>query len=61
MEVLRYKDVVAKTGYCRSSIEKKVKRGEFPAPFSLGARAVGWDKDDVDKWLEDKKSSSTVN
>lgn len=58
MQVLRVKDVVEKTGYCRASIYQKMNKGEFPPCFKMGPRAVGWDKDDVDRWLEERKNKT---
>ena len=34
--------VEARTGLSRSTIYARVKVGTFPAPVSLGPRAVGW-------------------
>jgi prophage regulatory protein len=33
-------------------LDEAVKRGDFPAPVKLGARAVGWRRADVDTWME---------
>ena len=40
--VLRLPTVKARTGLSRSTIYLRVSRGAFPAPVSLGGRAVGW-------------------
>ena len=49
--ILRRKQVEARTGLARSTIYDRVKLGTFPAPVSLGARAVGWVESEVDEWL----------
>lgn len=49
---LRLENVKAKVGYGRSAIYEKVKAGEFPKPYPLGARAVGWLADDIEEWIE---------
>lgn len=49
---LRLKQVKAVTGMSRSWIYDAVRRGEFPAPISLGARAVAWDSSAVASWQE---------
>lgn len=47
---LRLKQVKAVTGMSRSWIYDAIRRGEFPAPISLGARAVAWDSVAVAGW-----------
>jgi prophage regulatory protein len=56
--IIRLPNVKARTGLSRSSIYAAVNRGEFPAPVSLGARAVGWLSSDIDAWIEAKISAS---
>jgi prophage regulatory protein len=53
-QILRLKQVIARTGLSRSSIYSFTKSGSFPAHVSLGARAVGWDSQAVDKWIQDR-------
>lgn len=50
--ILRLKKVIEKTGLARSTIYKKIALGEFPPQISLGGKAVGWLKSDVDRWIE---------
>lgn len=40
--ILRRKQVETRTGLSRSTIYERIKTGTFPAPVSIGARAVGW-------------------
>jgi prophage regulatory protein len=47
---LRFPDVKARTGLSRTTIHRLIKRGDFPAPKSLGARAVGWKVSAVKSW-----------
>lgn len=52
--ILRGKEVFgpgSRTGLSKSSIYAMVRRGEFPAPVSLGTRAVGWSSHLVDAWV----------
>lgn len=49
--ILRLPAVKARTGLSRSSIYVRVSKGSFPAPVSLGGRAVGWVEAEVDDWL----------
>ena len=52
--ILRRKQVEARTGLSRSTIYARIKAGTFPAPVSLGPRAVGWIESDVHRWLSDR-------
>jgi prophage regulatory protein len=49
--IIRRSQVEARTGLGRSTIYQRVKSGSFPAPISLGAKAVGWVESEVDAWL----------
>ena len=49
--VLRLPAVKARTGLSRSTIYMRVAHGGFPAPVSLGGRAVGWIEAEVNAWL----------
>lgn len=49
--VLRLPRVKNATGLSRSTIYSYVKKGAFPAPVRLGARAVGWLESDVEAWI----------
>ena len=49
--IVRIAGVMARTGLPRSSLYAQVKRGDFPRPIKLGARAVGWRVEDVDAWI----------
>ena len=52
--ILRRKQVEARTGPSRTTIYARIKAGTFPAPVSLGPRAVGWIEGDVHRWLSDR-------
>ena len=49
--MLRFPTVKARTGLSRSTIYLRISRGTFPAPVSLGGRAVGWIEAKVNAWL----------
>ena len=55
---LRLPDVKRQVGLGRSAIYEKVKRGEFPAPVSLGARAVAWLSDEIAAWMDARVDAS---
>jgi prophage regulatory protein len=48
---LRIPEVERLTGLSRSTIYLMMSKGEFPLPYSLGDRAVGWDAAEVGSWL----------
>lgn len=55
--ILRLKDLIVQTGLSRSAIydrmdEKSPRYAkDFPKSFSLGGRAVGWNRSEIDAWL----------
>lgn len=52
---LRLKQVKAITGMSRSWIYEAIRRGEFPPPISLGARAVAWVESDIVAWQSSRR------
>lgn len=56
--ILRLPAVKERTGLSRSTIYLRIAKGEFPAPVSLGGRAVGWVEEDVDNWVIQKIEAS---
>lgn len=56
--ILRLTAVKSRTGLSRSSIYNKLNPKSayhdpsFPSPISLGARAVGWDEQSVQNWID---------
>ena len=55
---LRLKQVKAATGMSRSWIYEAIRRGQFPAPISLGVRSVAWDSFLVANWQEFRMQQS---
>jgi prophage regulatory protein len=49
--ILRMAEVMARTGLARSTIYKHIALGNFPKPFVLGTRAVGWRSTDIDTYI----------
>ena len=56
--IIRLPVVLERTGLSRSTIYLMISKGQFPAPVSLGERAVGWVEADINDWLEKKISDS---
>ena len=46
--ILRAKTVTARMGWSRTTLWRRVRAGEFPAPVQTGPNAVGWFDDEVD-------------
>ncbi len=57
-KILRLPDVKKRTGLSRSTIYLRIANGDFPAPISLGGRAVGWTEADIENWLAEKIEAS---
>ncbi len=47
-------------GYGRTAIYQKIKSGEFPKPYALGARAVAWLSEDIDAWIDSRITAAGV-
>ena len=55
--ILRKPDVLAAIGMRPTWLHEAVKRGKFPRPVRLGARAVGWRKSEVEAWLNSREAA----
>lgn len=53
-QLIRLPQVRERVGLSRSEIYRRVALKEFPAPVSLGARAVAWDAAAVDQWIKQR-------
>lgn len=49
--IMRLAEVMADTGYKRSSIYLFMSRGDFPKCRRIGPRAVGWDSLEIAAWI----------
>ena len=58
---LRIAEVKHQVGLGRSSIYRKIKCGEFPAPVPLGARAVAWLSDEITAWINGRVATSRTS
>ncbi len=57
---LRLPEVKQQVGIGRTAIYQRIKSGEFPAPISLGPRAVGWTSDSIENWIESRIRAAGV-
>jgi prophage regulatory protein len=53
-KLLRLSEVRNRVPYSRATIYRLISSGEFPRPYSLGARAVAWRETEISAWIEDK-------
>ena len=58
IEILRLPAVTSRTGLSKSTIYKRISEGSFPAPISLGDRAVGWIDSAVEAWVQERIDDS---
>ena len=55
--IMRIPEVVEVTGLSKTTIWRRVKSGDFPAPVRLGSlatRSVGWREGEVETWLDSR-------
>jgi prophage regulatory protein len=50
--VIRVPQVLDKAGVGRTKLYEMIEQGEFPRPFRLGLRAIGWLERDVERWIQ---------
>lgn len=58
---LRLPELINRTSLSRSTIYEYIAIGMFPAPITLGKRAVGWLESEVIAWIEQRIASSRHN
>ncbi len=60
--ILRRKQVEARTGLSRSTIYARMAEGSFPRPIELGGgRAVGWIESEINEWVRSRIDQSRKN
>ena len=50
--LLRTKAVMVRMGWSRTTLWRRVRAGEFPAPVSTGPNSVAWFSDEIDEAQE---------
>ncbi|ECC6921878.1 AlpA family transcriptional regulator [Salmonella enterica] len=53
-QLLRLKQVEAKTGIKRSQIYMYMKSGNFPPSIKIGPASVAWLESEIDEWIDQK-------
>lgn len=59
--LIRSPEVQARTGLAKSTLHNLARRGGFPRPVKLGARAVAWRESDVDAWIAGLQQAGVGN
>lgn len=57
-KILRRPAVLDRTGLSNTAMKYRIAKKTFPAPVSLGLRAVGWIEADVDRWITERPEVS---
>ena len=52
--ILRLGEVLRRTGLSRSTLYNRIAKNEFPHQVSLGGRAIGWIKGEVEDWINER-------
>lgn len=50
--ILRINSVLERTGLTRSTLYRKMERGEFPKQVKIAQRCAGWRESAVKEWLK---------
>lgn len=56
--LIRRSEVLQRCGISNSTLHRRLKAGEFPAPIKLGPRAVAWVEEEVDAWIAQRIEAS---
>lgn len=54
IRLLRTPAVEQMTGFSRTEIYNRVKRGTFPKPIKLGRRSLAWPASQIEDWIKDR-------
>jgi prophage regulatory protein len=61
-EIIRLPAVIKAVGLGRSSVYLLIKNDpDFPRPFKLGARAVGFSAQEIEHWITQRPRSGSRN
>lgn len=56
--IMRTPEVVKITGLSKTTIWRRVRSGDFPAPIRLGGlatRSVGWREGEIENWIDTRE------
>lgn len=49
--LIRFPEVLKRSGLCRSAIYNRLAAGTFPQPIKLDVRAIAWVDTEIDEWV----------
>ena len=52
--MLRFREVIERTGLSRTTIWRRVRAKTFPAPIQLGPNSIGWPESVIIEWVESR-------
>lgn len=52
MRMIRLKEVEGRTGLKRSTIYRRIQRGQFPKHIKMGTRTSRWVDTEITSWIE---------
>ena len=55
VRMLRRRQVEQRTGLARSTIYNYINKGEFPKPYRLGMKTVGWLESEINAWIDGRR------
>ena len=58
--MIRRKDVERKTGLSRTTIYRLMSINKFPRCVRIGIRAVAWDEQEIDGWMQAQKDQVSM-
>ena len=64
LKIIKLPKVIEMTTFCRTTIYRLIKKGEFPKQIKLAERSSGWLENEVLDYLDDKinsRNSKAVN
>ncbi|MGA8090645.1 MAG: AlpA family transcriptional regulator [Terracidiphilus sp.] len=56
---LRLSEVRSRVPYSRATIYRLIAAGQFPRPYSLGARAVAWLESEIHTWIDSRVAANS--
>jgi prophage regulatory protein len=61
MHILRLPEVIGRTGLSRTTLWRLERNGQFPRRIYLSRNSVGWDRDEVSRWLANRPRGLSVS
>lgn len=56
--LIRLPEVLKRYPISRAGLYVQMARNEFPRPIPIGLRAVAWDEQEIDAWIELRRKQS---